>query len=65
MVHEDRGPVGPQAAGCLLGSAEAVGPQENVLQLSIRVGNGAGVVSQGAECVPEQQGQLGHGPVKP
>ncbi len=53
MVREERGPVGPQAAGCLLGGAEAVGPQENVLQLSLRVGDDAGVIPEGADCVHE------------
>ncbi len=65
MVHEDRGPVGPQAEGYLLGGAEALGPHEHVLLLSIKVGNGCGVVSEGNDCVHEQRGQLGHCPVEP
>jgi hypothetical protein len=42
---------------CLLVGAEAVGPQENVLQLSVRVGDSGGVV-EGADCVHERRRQL-------
>ncbi len=45
LVHQDRGLVGPQVwvvqqVGGLLGGTEAVGSQQDVLQLCVRVGNG-------------------------
>jgi hypothetical protein len=50
--------------GSLLGDAEAVGPQEDVLQLCVEVGNGSEVIAERADDVDERCRQFGHGPVE-
>jgi hypothetical protein len=69
LVHQDKAFVGPEAwmiqqAGGLLGGAEAIGPQQDVLQFAIRGGNRTGVVAKVADGAHQLCGKLGHGLVE-
>ena len=70
VVPQNRGPSVATAHGVikpLAGSlliAEAVGSQEELLQLLVRVGDGGGVPQQQADGGDQREGQLRHGPVE-
>ncbi len=53
-----------QQAGGLLGGAQAIGLQQDALQLGIRIGDGGGVIAKGANDFHKQCRKHEHCPVE-
>jgi hypothetical protein len=63
LSHRMEGLIIQPLAGSLF-VTKALGSQEELLQLPVRVGDGGGVARQWADGGDQREGQLRHGPVE-